>query len=140
MRLAFRALFFTCLVSSFCEHSQAQTITISAAGYGNGTTSFNYYPLTQTFNFSGSFFGYLGYGSSSYSINSANSIMIAGFYLYTTYDDLFVPAFSMTRSGSLYSGSFYSSLLGTTVYVSVTDPYDSDSDGIPDLSDNIYRN
>ena len=139
MRLALRALFFTCLVSTFYEQSQAQTITISAAGYGNGTTSFNYYSSTQTFNFSGSFFGYSGYGSSSYSINSANSIMIDGFYLYTTYDELTVPAFSMTRSGSLYSGSFYSSLLGTTVYVSVTDPYDSDSDGIPDLSDNVYN-
>jgi hypothetical protein len=52
---------------------------------------------------------------------------------------LTVPAFYMTRSGSSYNGSFYSSLLGTTVYVSVSDPYDSDSDGIPDLSDNIYN-
>jgi len=137
MSLALRALFFTCLVSIFCEHSQAQTITIAAAGYGSGTTSFNYYPSTQTFNFSGSFFGYSGNGSSSYSINSANSITIAGFYLYT-YETLTVPAFSMTRSGSSYNGSFYSSLLGTTVYVSVSDPYDSDSDGIPDLSDNVF--
>jgi hypothetical protein len=136
--LVLRILFFTYLVSTFCEHSQAQTITISAAGYGSGTTSFNYYPSTQTFNFSGSFFGYSGYGSSSYSINSANSITIAGFYLYT-YETLTVPAFSMARSGSSYNGSFYSSLLGTTVYVSVTDPYDSDSDGIPDLSDNVYN-
>ena len=139
MRITLRLLFFTCLISIFCSHAQAQTITISAEGYGSGRGDFNYNSSSKTFSFSGTFFDYSGYGSSSYSINSANSITIAGFYLYTTYDTLTVPAFYMTRSGSSYNGNFYSSLLGTTVYVSVSDPNDSDSDGIPDLSDNSYN-
>ena len=136
MRLALRALFFTFLVSTFCEQSQAQTINISAQNYGSGSAAFYYNSSLKTFSFNGTFFGYLGYGSSSYIINNANSVTINGFSLYTDYPygPLLVPSFSMARSGSLYSGSFYSSLLGTTVYASVTDPYDSDSDGIPILS------
>ena len=41
----------------------------------------------------------------------------------------------MGRDGSSYFGSFYSSLLGETVFVLIDDMNDSDLDGIPDLSD-----
>jgi len=140
VRIALRLLFFTCLISTFCEHSQAASITISAAGYDTGTAPFHYRydGYYNTFNFSGSFLGYSGNGSSSYIVNDANSITVRRFDLWTTVRVLDVPSFSMTRSGSSYNGSFYNSLLNARVYVTVFDPNDSDFDGIPDFSDDFY--
>jgi hypothetical protein len=111
------------------------TISISSPGLPSGSVAFTYNPSTLRYYFSGDFLGITGSASGSYTINNANSVSFAAFTISTTVGNLSVPASSLARSGSSYNGSFYSSLLGTTVYVSVTDPYDSDSDGIPDFSD-----
>jgi hypothetical protein len=110
------------------------SIALSAPGYDSGSGSLGY-SSSRSFSFSGNFFGYDGFGSSSYSRMGDNTIQVNGFDFPTGYGVLSVPTFMMNRSAATYSGSFYSSLMGTYVNVAITDSNDSDGDGIPNLSD-----
>ena len=121
------------------QFSRSASIDLSSSTYGSGSGSFEYNPTSRRFGISGDFFSYSGYGFGGYSRVSDNRIAVGAFNLITTYGILTVPAFSMGRDGSSYFGSFYSSLLGETVFVLISDMNDSDLDDIPDLSDGTYN-
>ena len=133
------AIFFGGSGKALAQFSRSASIDLSSSTYGSGSGSFEYNPTSRRFGISGDFFSYSGYGFGGYSRVSDNRIAVGAFNLITTYGILTVPAFSMGRDGSSYFGSFYSSLLGETVFVLIDDMNDSDLDDIPDLSDGTYN-
>ena len=133
------AIFFGSSGKALAQFSRSASIDLSSSTYGSGSGSFEYNPTSRRFGISGDFFSYSGYGFGGYSRVSDNRIAVGAFNLITTYGILTVPAFSMGRDGSSYFGSFYSSLLGETVFVLISDMNDSDLDDIPDLSDGTYN-
>ena len=114
------AIFFGGSGKAVAQFSRSAAIELSAQGYGSGSGSFEYNPTSRRFGISGDFFSYSGYGFGGYSRVSDNRIAVGAFNLITTYGILTVPAFSMGRDGSSYFGSFYSSLLGETVFVLIS--------------------
>jgi hypothetical protein len=89
------AIIFAGSGKALAQFSRSESIDLSSSSYGSGSGSFEHNPISRQFTFSGSFFGYSGYGSSSYARNNDNSIFGAdGLYL-TTDDGLRI------RSGSI---------------------------------------
>ena len=80
------AIIFAGSGKALAQFSRSASIDLSSSSYGSGSGSFEHNPISRQFTFSGSFFGYSGYGSSSYARNNDNSIFGAD-GLYLTTDD-----------------------------------------------------
>ena len=80
------AIIFAGSGKALAQFSRSASIDLSSSSYGSGSGSFEHNPISRQFTFSGSFFGYSGYGSSSYVRNNDNSIFGAD-ELYLTTDD-----------------------------------------------------
>ena len=80
------AIIFAGSGKALAQFSRSASIDLSSSSHGSGSSSFEHNPISRQFTFSGSFFGYSGYGSSSYARNNDNSIFGAD-GLYLTTDD-----------------------------------------------------
>ena len=87
-------------------------------------------------------------GSTSYNASDEDQVTINNLDLQVNSSVVRINGNTLTRNGSVYSGSVQAVDGGTASswadfqdwYLEITDPNDSDSDGIPDLSDTLVDN
>lgn len=118
-----------------------------------GKTQVKYEPETKTIIFSGDGFGYgnefyssdNGTGTTTYEILSPDSIKVNAFTFSTPSESFHVNTMTFTRSGNRFTvtGSMQDGLPYTpwadyhNFVFSITDTNDADTDGIPDLADDL---
>jgi hypothetical protein len=138
--------------AEFAFTTSAAKITGFAHLY-TGTATVTYDPDAKTIKFTGIGFGFgnpynpgdYGIATSTYEVLSPTSIRVNAFTYSNYYTTKSVNSFIMTRNGnkftaagSMQDGDTYSSWVDYKDFVlAITDNNDTDSDGIPDLADDL---
>ena len=115
---------------------------------GTGTATYN--PTTKAITFAGNSFSFdaSGSGTSTFTRISDNQVSVAQFNFIASDESRTVKAFTLNRTGNYYraypvelvDGDPSTSFVDFRYcHVEIYDTNDSDSDGIPDFSDNVYN-